>query len=48
MELLTIQEQQDQAQHGIKLTPEQMQEQLDAIEAAWEDSMQEYIENGMK
>jgi hypothetical protein len=48
MTLLTIQEQQDQAQHGIKLTPEEMEEQIEAIERAFEEHQQEQFENSMK
>jgi hypothetical protein len=40
MTLLTIQEQQDQAQHGLQLTPEEMEEQIEAIENAWEEYCQ--------
>jgi hypothetical protein len=48
MELMTIQQQQDQAQHGIQLTPEQLEEQLKAVDDAFEeyheDQRQKYTE----
>lgn len=36
MELMTIQEQQQQAQHGLQLTPEELKEQERMIDEAWE------------
>jgi hypothetical protein len=42
MELMTMQEQVEQAQHGLQLSPEEYERQVQAIEEAWEDTISEY------
>lgn len=44
MELMTMQEQQEQAQHGLQLTQEEFEAQVQAIEDAWDQHCQEYVE----
>lgn len=41
MTLMTMQEQQEQAQHGLQLTREEFEAQVQAIDQAWEQLTQD-------
>jgi hypothetical protein len=44
MPIMTMEEQQMQAQFGLQLSDEEKEAQIAAIEAAWDESLREFIE----